>query len=229
MNVLVVVPAYNEQENIVHVVEELKAKNSKVDYLIINDGSTDDTARICHERGYNLIDLPVNVGLSGAVKVGAKYAHLKGYDGFIQFDGDGQHDAEYIEEMIMLLEKKQVDIVIGSRFKNKKKNLNFRMIGNSLIEFAIKLMTGENISDPTSGMRLYGRKVMIRMANEINITPEPDTIAYLLKCKIKVQEIQVQMRERSAGESYLNLKRSLQYMLHMTMSIIFIQNFRKRS
>ena len=117
---------------------------------------------------------------------------------------------------------------IGSRFVKERKSKNLRMLGSNLISIIIKLTTGRQINDPTSGMRLFNKKMIKKFAYTMNYGPEPDTISYLVRCGAKVEEVQVQMKEREAGESYLNLKRSIQYMLHMCMSIIFIQCFRKK-
>lgn len=228
MKLLIIIPAYNEAENIERVVEDLRNNYSQYDYVVINDGSKDDTAKICREKGYNLIDLPVNLGLAGAFQTGMKYAYLKGYDAALQYDGDGQHQAKYIEKMLKQMEKNQTDIVIGSRFVEKKKPNSMRMLGSRIIKYSIKLTTGKTISDPTSGMRLFGKNVLKEFAYNMNYGPEPDTISYLLKKGLTIEEVQVEMSDRIAGESYLNLKRSMQYMIRMCASIIFIQFFRKK-
>ena len=118
------------------------------------------------------------------------------------------------------------DVIIGSRFVEKKKPLTLRMLGSHIIAFTIKLTTGQCIKDPTSGMRMFNKKILKECAEKINYGPEPDTIAYLLKQKKRIKEVQVQMDERIAGESYLNFTRSLLYMLRMMVSLVFIQNFR---
>lgn len=229
MKLLIIVPAFNEEDNIQNVIENLENKFSQYDYLVVNDGSTDNTAEVCKENNYNMLDLPINLGLAGGFQTGIKYAYENGYDAALQFDGDGQHQPEYIENMIQTLEAEEADIVIGSRFVNKKKNFNIRMLGSNIIELAIRITTGTVIKDPTSGMRLLNKNVLKRFAYQMNYGPEPDTISYLIRCGIRVKEVQVQMKERTAGESYLNLKRSILYMFRMCASIIFIQAFRKRS
>ena len=125
--VLVIIPAYNEEANIEMVVGELEEKYPQYDYLVVNDGSTDRTEEICREHGYNLLDLPVNLGLAGCFQAGMKYAYYQKYAYAIQFDGDGQHRPEYIEPMMQKM-KEGYDIVIGSRFVNQKKDFSFRMI-----------------------------------------------------------------------------------------------------
>lgn len=226
MKTLIIIPAYNEQENIEKVVNNLIQNYPEYDYVVVNDGSKDKTAEICRRNGYNYIDLPVNLGLAGGFQAGMKYAQRNGYDAAIQFDGDGQHDPEYIAQMVETMKQEDVDIVIGSRFVEKKRPKSLRMFGNILIEGCIKVTTGKKIKDPTSGMRLFNRRMIQKLANTMNYGPEPDTVAYLIRCGAKVREVQVDMHEREAGESYLNLVRSMEYMLHMTLSILIIQWFR---
>ncbi|KPJ22076.1 glycosyltransferase family 2 protein [Streptococcus phocae subsp. phocae] len=224
---LVIIPAYNEEESIESVVDNLIRHYPFYDYIIINDGSKDRTSEICHKRSFNIIDLPVNLGLSGAVQTGFKYALKQNYDMVIQFDGDGQHLPEYIERLIQLIDN-GADCAIGSRFISSAKHHSLRMLGNTLISYAIKLTTGKVISDPTSGMRMFNNVLIKAFAEDINYTPEPDTISYLIRQGFDVKEVQVAMQERQAGQSYLTLSRSIKYMIHMFTSILLIQNFRKK-
>lgn len=227
MRTLLIIPAYNEEGSLASTIESLKASSFDRDYLVINDGSKDRTAEICRENEYPFLDLPVNLGLAGAFQAGMKYAYRHHYDCAIQFDADGQHLPEYIP----LLEKavQENDIAIGSRFVTKKKPSSMRMLGSNLIEVAIKLTTGETIKDPTSGMRAFNGRMIEQMAKGLNFGPEPDTVSYLIKrADAKVVEVPVEMAERTAGESYLNLGNSAKYMLRMTVSILFMQVIRKR-
>lgn len=224
---LIVIPAYNEEGNIVHVVNELVAHYPQYDYVVVNDGSRDHTAALCRQNGFRLIDLPVNLGLAGAFQTGLRYAAENGYDCALQFDADGQHKPEYIQPMLDELES-GADIVIGSRFLTVKKPKRLRMLGSYLISWAIRLTTGQAICDPTSGMRMFNRRMVEEFALNLNYGPEPDTISYLIKNGAVVREIQVQMGERLTGTSYLNFTRSIQYMLKMGLSILLIQWFRKR-
>ena len=227
MKCLVIIPAYNEEENIVRVVENLKNNYPMYDYIVINDGSSDSTAKICRKNGYELVDLPVNLGLAGAFQTGLKYAYRNGYDYAIQFDADGQHRPEFIGSMLDKIQE-GYDIVIGSRFVTEKKPHSLRMLGSNLISMAMKLTTGRRVKDPTSGMRMFNKKMIAEFALNLNYGPEPDTISYLLKQGATIAEVQVEMDERIAGESYLNLTKSMMYMLRMLLSILLIQNFRKR-
>lgn len=226
LKVLIVIPAYNEEENIVRVVDDLIENYPQYDYIVVNDGSSDNTAKLCRAHGYQLLDLPTNLGLAGAFQAGLKYAEISEYDFAVQFDADGQHLAEYIQA----LRNEAVngyDIVIGSRFVDKKKPHSLRMLGSSLISFAILITTGKRIKDPTSGMRMFNKPMIHEFASNLNYGPEPDTISYMMRQKAKVIEVQVEMEERIAGDSYFNLKRSIIYMLRMCVSILLIQWFRK--
>lgn len=226
-DLLIVIPAYNEEKNIDDVVTFIREKYSQYDYVVVNDGSKDRTADICRQKGYELLNLPVNLGLAGAFQAGLKYAYVKGYSYAIQFDADGQHRPEFIEPMLERI-KEGYDIVIGSRFVNLKKGNSLRMVGSKMITVAIKMTTGKRVSDPTSGMRMFSRNMIKEFAQNLNYGPEPDTVSYLLKNGAKISEVPVYMEERQAGESYLNLANSCVYMMKMLISIIFVQNFRKR-
>lgn len=227
MKVLVIIPAYNEEKSIKRVVDNLIQNYPEYDYVVVNDGSRDHTVDICKEEGYRYLNLPVNLGLAGAFQTGMKYAYQMGYDYAIQFDADGQHRPEYIAPILSKMEE-GYDIVIGSRFVEEKKPASLRMLGSAMISAAIRLTTGKKVKDPTSGMRMFNRKLIEEFALNINYGPEPDTVSYLIKNGAKVAEVQAHMDERLEGQSYLTLTRSAKYMLRMITSILLIQNFRKR-
>ena len=227
MRTLVIIPAYNEEESLKSTVETLKQAKLNIDFLIVNDGSIDSTEIVCRNNNYPFLDLSTNLGLAGAFQAGLKYAYRHKYDCAIQVDADGQHQPEYIEAFIEAI--KTNDIVIGSRFIEGKKTFSMRMLGSRLISMAIKITTGQSLSDPTSGMRAFNYRMIEKMAKGLNFGPEPDTVSYLIKrADAKVAEIPVVMKERVAGTSYLNPWTSIKYMIHMTVSILFIQLIRKR-
>ena len=226
MKLLLIIPAYNEQDNIERVIETVKRDCPQYDYLIINDGSRDKTEDICIKNGYHFVSHPVNLGLAAAVQTGMLFAYKNGYDAAIQFDGDGQHDPDYIEKMANEIEK-GYNIVIGSRFVTDKKPKSLRMLGSNLIQFAIKLTTGKTLKDPTSGMRMFDRKMIKKLAFAADLGPEPDTVALLVRGGATFSEIQVEMHDRIAGESYLNFANSVNYMMRMFVSILILQWFRK--
>lgn len=223
---LVIIPAYNEQECIETVVRSLM-NYPQYDYIIINDGSRDRTAEICRSNNFNLIDLPVNLGLTGAFQTGMRYAYMNGYKYAVQFDADGQHLPEYIEP----LHKKALDgydIVIGSRFIDSSKKASMRSLGSDILSLAIRLSTGKKIKDPTSGMRMYNEKMIKLYAENINFGPEPDTISYLIRSGASISEVGISMADRMGGESYLTSFASMKYMLRMSVSILLVQFSRKK-
>ena len=228
MKTLVIIPAYNESKNLERVIENLRKKAPQFDYIIINDGSTDNTEEICRKNQYHYINLPVNLGLTGAVQTGMKYAKQKHYDMAIQFDADGQHLPEYIQKMVDCMEKTKCDVVIASRFYGGKMPFRMRTIGAKLITAAIRLTTKKYISDPTSGMRLYNKKMIEQFAKDANNSPEPDTLSYLIRLGASIREVKVKMEERMEGQSYLTPINASKYMIQMLMSICIFQWFRDR-
>ena len=223
---MIIIPAYNEAENIERVVDDLIQNYPQYDYLIINDGSRDATREICRRKNYRFVDLPINVGLTDGVQTGMMYAYRHGYDYALQFDGDGQHDPRYIADMLEAMN--ECDICVASRFVDQKKPKGLRMLGSNIIQFTLKLTTRKTVKDPTSGMRMFNRATMKAMAEHADYGPEPDTLAHLIRSGARVTEVQVEMHERIAGESYLSFSRSIKYMLHMCFSIMFIQWCRKK-
>ena len=228
MRTLVLIPAYNEEKNLERVIENLKKKAPQFDYIIINDGSTDHTEKLCRKKQYHYISLPVNLGLTGAMQTGMKYAKEKNYDMAIQFDADGQHLPEYIQKMVDCMEKTNCDVVIASRFYGGKMPLRMRTAGARLITAAIRLTTKKYISDPTSGMRLYNRTIIEQFVKDANNSPEPDTLSYLIRLGADVREVRVKMAERTEGKSYLTPVNASKHMIQMLMSICIFQWFRDR-
>jgi len=224
---LIIIPAYNEEKSIKFVVDKIIRKYRQYDYVVINDGSTDNMAEVCRENGYNMIDLPINLGVSAAMQTGMQYAYEKGYDYALQFDADGQHLPEYIPQLLKTI-KNGYDVVIASRFLTVKKHFSMRMIGSSILTFIIKLTTRQKITDPTSGMRLYNRKMIEEFALNHNYDPEPDTMAFLIRNNASIVEVQVSMDERMHGESFFNIMNSVIFMVRMSISILIIQWARKR-
>ncbi len=218
-----VIPAYNEEACLPRTVEELREKAPGVDFVVVNDGSGDRTEEICRQQHWPLLNLPTNLGLTGAFQTGVRYALEQGYDAAMQLDADGQHDPAYIQPMAQMMERDSLDLVLGSRFLTVKRPRSLRMIGNALIEGAVLITAGRRMSDPTCGMRLYGRRVLKHMAYSPQARPEPDTLAFLIRCGAKTAECPVSIRERQAGVSYLSLSRSFRYMAQMGLNIFLLQ------
>lgn len=227
MKVLIIIPAYNEEKSLKRVIEHLKRTCPQYDYLIVNDGSTDRTKEICMNNHYHVLHHPVNRGLTGVMQTGMKYALKNGYDMALQFDADGQHLPEYIEDMVACMEEKDCDIVIASRFYGTKMPVRMRTVGGKMISAAIWMTTGKYLTDPTSGMRLYRKNIIRLFAKSTNYAPEPDTLAYLIRMGANVQEVKVEMKERKTGQSYLNPVNAAKYMVRVLSSILFFQWFRE--
>lgn len=221
--VLLIIPAYNEEESLRSLIEEIKAVCPEVDYLVVNDCSSDDTERLLEELGANYITLPCNMGIGGAVQSGYRYAAQNGYDIAIQIDGDGQHDVRFVKDMVKLIEDKQADVVIGSRFIDKEgfQSSQARRIGIRILSMLIRLMCGAKVKDVTSGFRAVNRRFIELFAeNYPDDYPEPEVIVTTKLYGAVIKELPVVMRERTTGKSSINLKRSIYYMIKVSLAII---------
>jgi len=226
---IIIIPAYNEEENIERTVNAIQKSAQGFDYVIINDCSTDNTRKICEEKEFNIVNLPINLGIGGAVQTGYKYAYENGYDVAVQVDGDGQHDPEFLNTMADYLIEHQVDMVIGSRFIEKKgfQSSITRRMGIQFFSKLIKVLTGKKITDPTSGLRMIGRNVMEIFSEDYpRDYPEPESIVAVLRKNMKIEEIPVVMLERQGGVSSISPKKSIYYMVKVTLAIL-IERIRK--
>lgn len=223
MKKLVIIPAYNEQGGIEKTVRDVQANAPDFDYIVINDCSTDDTLLVCQRNGFPVVNLPVNLGIGGCVQTGYLYAWRNGYDIAVQFDGDGQHNARYLNEMADRLISGKLDMVIGSRYIKKEgfQSSGLRRFGIRYFTALIYLMTGKKITDPTSGMRMAGRDVIgIYAENYPKDYPEPESVAAILKAHKKVEEIPVQMNPRTEGVSSISPRKSVYYMIKVSLAIV---------
>jgi glycosyltransferase involved in cell wall biosynthesis len=231
MKKLIIIPAYNESENIVGTVRDIEENAPDFDYIIINDCSTDNTLEICKQNHFNYVNLPINLGIGGAVQTGYKYAREYGYDIAVQVDGVGQHDPAFLQQMAEYLEEHQLDMVIGSRFITNEgfQSSALRRVGIVYFTRLIHLLTGHKITDPTSGLRLGGRKVIELFAeNYPKDYPEPETAVTALNHGLKIEEIPVVMRARQGGVSSITMTKSVYYMVKVTIAIV-IERLRGRS
>ena len=223
MKTLVIIPCYNEQDSIVRVIDNLKANAPQVDYLIVNDCSTDSTEKILKENGYNYINNPINRGIGGGVQAGYKYAAQYGYDIAVQMDGDGQHDPKYLAKVIAPVENGEFDMAIGSRFIEKEgfQTSFMRRFGINIISTLILLLTGKRIKDTTSGFRACNRKLIeFFAANYADDYPEPEAIVACLASGYTVGEVAVVMEERQGGVSSIRSLKSAYYMIKVCLSLI---------
>lgn len=229
MKKLIIIPAYNESASIEGTVKDILENAPEFDYVIINDCSIDTTREICEKQQFNIVNLPINLGIGGAVQTGYRYALKYGYDVAVQTDGDGQHDPRFLNEMAEYLNENRVDMVIGSRFIEKRgfQSSNARRFGIKYFTILIQLLTGKKITDPTSGLRMVNRDVMQMFAWDYpRDYPEPESVVAILRRKKKVAEIPVVMRERSGGVSSISPKKSVYYMVKVTLAIL-IERIRK--
>ncbi len=220
---LVIIPAYNEEASIVNTVKSIQEKAEGFEYIVINDCSTDNTRQICEANNFNVIHLPQNLGIGGAVQTGYLYGYRNGYDEAVQVDGDGQHDPAFLGLMAECLEKEQADMVIGSRFIEKKgfQSSGMRRVGIRYFTGLIKVLTGVKVTDPTSGLRMVNREVMKFFSeNYPKDYPEPESVVAILRRKKKVKEIPVVMKERAGGVSSISPKKSIYYMIKVSMAIV---------
>ena len=227
--VLLIIPAYNEEENILNTYKTIEKYNKesdlKYDVLVINDGSKDKTSEICHKNKINVVDLIQNLGIGGAVQTGYKYAYENDYDIAVQFDGDGQHNVNYVKNIIDPIINNKADFVIGSRFvkddKDNFKSTFARRIGINIISFFIKLVTRKKIYDTTSGFRACNKKIIEEFAHSYHLEyPEPITTVEIIKKKYRVDEVPVKMNERVGGVSSIRSWKNLYYMINVILSII---------
>lgn len=229
MKKLIIIPAYNESENILNTVKVIQDDAPDFDYVVINDCSKDNTLQLLVDNHINYVNLPVNLGIGGAVQTGYKYALENNYDVAVQVDGDGQHDPKYLKVLVDALEKNDADMVIGSRFINNEgfQSTFMRRMGIVYFTKLIHLLTGKTITDPTSGFRMCNRKVIELFSKDYpRDYPEPESIVALLKRNMNVMEVPVQMKERQGGVSSINASKSIYYMIKVSLAIL-IENLRK--
>ena len=220
---LIIIPAYNEAENIERVVNNLVSNYPQYDYVIVNDGSTDATRKICIKNGYQVLNLPINMGIGGAVQTGYKYALANEYNLAVQIDGDGQHDIAFLEGMIRHMEEEKTDCVIGSRFVKKEgfQSSGLRRTGIQFLSILGFLLTGVRVRDITSGYRLVNRKFIRIFAQDYPADyPEPEAMVIAAVYGGKIREYPVIMRERENGTSSITLKRSVYYMIKVTLAML---------
>lgn len=223
MKCLIIIPAYNEAESIEKVVNDLIQKYPQYDYVIVNDGSTDATEEICKKNGYQVLILPINMGIGGAVQTGYCYARDNGYDAAVQIDGDGQHDVAYLGKMLELIENNRADIVIGSRFVEREgfQSSQLRRVGIRFLSNLGWILTGVRVKDITSGYRVVNRRFIRIFAEDYPADyPEPEAMVIAAVHGGKIIEHPVVMRERENGESSITLKKSVYYMIKVTLAML---------
>ena len=229
MKVLLIIPAYNEEENIQKVAQTIEQYNKtaeqKLDYIVINDGSKDNTEKILKDNCIPHIRLIQNLGIGGAVQTGYKYAFENDYDIAIQFDGDGQHDISYVPVICKPIIEKKTNMCIGTRYLDKSasqfQSTFMRRFGSNIISFMIKILCHKKITDPTSGFRAIDKKIIAEFAQEYPTEyPEPESTVMMLKKGYMVVEEPVSMNERQGGKSSINVWKSADYMIKVCLAIL---------
>ncbi|MTD42428.1 glycosyltransferase [Erwinia sp. CPCC 100877] len=234
MRVLLIVPAYNEEANIINTVNSIttyqriieeNSLNYSLNYLVINDGSQDNTKKIIDENSINAVHLIQNLGIGGAVQTGYKFALDNNYDIAVQFDGDGQHDIQSLDSIVQPIINGECDFCIGSRFIESSSSdfqtTSMRRAGIKVISFLIRVVTGKKIYDVTSGYRAANKKIIQLFCERYPTEyPEPETIVHLLKKKIRVKECPVNMKERVGGKSSIHSFKSVKYMIEVGTAIL---------
>ncbi len=223
MKSIVIIPAYNEEKSIEKTVADIRENAPEFDYVIVNDCSKDNTLKVCTEKGMHVLNLPINLGIGGAVQTGYLYAYKNGYDFAVQFDGDGQHDARFLHEMRDYMVEHELDMLIGSRFIEKEgfQSSGIRRFGIRYFSSLIRLLTKAKVTDPTSGMRMVNREIIGIYADSYpKDYPEPESVVAILNMGKTVGEYPVVMRERTEGVSSISPLRSVYYMVKVTLAIL---------
>ena len=223
MKKLIIIPAYNESANIENTVKDIVTNAPDFDYVIINDCSTDNTLEICERNGFNVVNLPLNLGIGGAVQTGYRYAYNNGYDIAVQVDGDGQHDPAFLTKMAEVMVAEKADMLIGSRFLEKEgfQSSRVRRMGITYFTWLIKLFTRKKITDPTSGLRMINSDIIEIFAESYpRDYPEPESVVHVIRLGKNVREIPVIMRERQGGKSSIRFFSSIYYMIKVTVAIL---------
>lgn len=229
--VLLIIPAYNEEENILKTYKTIldynKKNKEKYDVIVINDGSKDNTEKILSDNNIPHIKLIHNLGIGGAVQTGYRYASENGYDIAVQYDGDGQHDVNYVKNIIEPIINDEADFTIGSRYIDETtsdfKSTFARQVGIKIISFFIRIVTGKKVLDTTSGFRACNKKIIDDFAESYPTEyPEPITTTELIKKGYNLLEIPVSMNEREAGVSSIKAWKNAYYMVNVCLSILMV-------
>ena len=227
--ILLIIPAYNEADGILDVIKKVEEYQTKcaydLDYLVINDGSTDNEEAVLIKNNINHVELVCNLGIGGAVQTGYIYALREGYDIAVQFDGDGQHDINSLSKLVDPIIEGKADFTVGSRFvldsDSEFKSSGARQLGIKILSNLIRILTGVNIKDVTSGYRAGNRRIIEQFVDRYpSQYPEPESYMYLIAKNCRIEEVGVKMFERETGKSSISIINSASYMINVSLSII---------
>ena len=225
-----IVPAYNEEDCVGAVVEELRAFDPGLEVVVVDDGSVDRTAHVARERGAHVVRLPFNLGIGGSVQTGFRYAHEHGFDVAVRVDGDGQHDASQLGVILEPVLRGDVDICIGSRYRERGdgyRSSTPRRVGIRILAATVSLLTRQRVTDPTSGYQALNRKAIALFAADYpHDYPEVEALVMLIRHRLRVQEVPVQMRARAGGRSSIRAFGSVYYMVKVMLAL-FVGTFRR--
>lgn len=221
---LIIVPACNEAANIADLIKEIQGNYPDFPILVINDGSSDRTAKEAEQAGALVVSHPYNLGIGGAVQTGYKVAAMEEFDAVVQMDGDGQHDPSFLMDVLNPVLHDELDLSIGSRFLSPNAEFRstfIRRIGIRFFAFLLGALTGIQVTDPTSGYRATGRKLIRRFADFYPVDfPEPEAIKIAKRFNAKVGEVPVNMRKRVGGKSSIRYLKTFYYMIKVTLAIV---------
>ena len=219
-----VVPAYDEEGAIGKVVAEIRSTGLAIDVVVVDDASTDDTARAARAAGATVLTLPFNVGIGGAVQTGLRYARDEGYPRAVRLDGDGQHDARELPKLLAPIELGEADLVIGSRFVDGGGSYRpplARRIGIRVFARLVSLLGGQRVTDTTSGFVALDRRAIELFAAEYpHDYPEVEATLVALRSGLRLTQVQVEMRERETGTSSITFVRAVYYVVKVTLSLL---------
>lgn len=227
-NILMIIPAYNEERNLPHVISDIEKHVDRgvIDIVLINDGSTDRTSEIAKEAGFKIINHPFNLGAGSAVHTGLLYAYEKGYGIAVTFDSDGQHRAEDLAFLLGEFEEKGVDVLIGSRFLSSECYYIplIRRVGMRFFSFLASYLSGQKITDPSSGYRVYSRRAIELLArmDYPSDYQDADMILFLSRRGMRIMEVPVTMRNRIYGKSMIRNIKAIYYVYKNILSILMV-------
>ncbi len=225
MRIAAIVPAYNEARSLPRVAEALRTRGPGCDVCVVDDGSTDATARVAASLGFTVLRLPMNLGIGGAVQAGYLWAFERGYDVAVQIDGDGQHDPGYVDALLAPIREGKADLVLGSRFLSEGgyRSTRLRRAGITYLSWFLRLRCGARVTDPTSGFRAANRDAIALFARYYpSDYPEPEAVALARRAGLRVAEIPVEMRDREHGESSITAARSLYYFVKVSLALLLL-------
>jgi glycosyltransferase involved in cell wall biosynthesis len=227
---IAVVPAFNEQQNVGRVIEEIRAFDPGLDIVVVDDGSVDATAAVARQHGATVLVLPFNLGIGGAVQTGFRYAFEHEYDLAVRVDGDGQHDPAQLDRVIAPVLAGEADIAVGSRFVadvEGYRSSRSRRLGIRLLAVVVSRIVGRRVTDTTSGFQALNRKGIALFARDYpHDYPEVEATVMVSRHRLRAVEVPVSMRERSSGRSSITAARSIYYMVKVLLAI-FVGLFRR--